>query len=49
MSSDLLRAGGKSEIRGGGCMFKWGFTWTFPGNQDATVKLKSGLILIKFM
>ena len=25
-----------------------GFTWTFPRNQDATVKLKSELISIKF-
>ena len=25
-----------------------GFTWTFPGNQDATVKLKYELISIKF-
>ena len=28
--------------------FEWGFTWTFPRNQDATVKLKSELISIKF-
>ena len=25
-----------------------GFTWTFPRNQDAKVKLKSKLISIKF-
>ena len=25
-----------------------GFTWTFPRNQDATVKLESELISIKF-
>ena len=25
-----------------------GFTWTFPRNQDATVKLKSELVSIKF-
>ena len=25
-----------------------GFTWTFPRNQDATVKLKSELISIKY-
>ena len=25
-----------------------GFTWTFPRNQDATVKLKSDLISMKF-
>ena len=25
-----------------------GFTWTFPCNQDAKVKLKSELISIKF-
>ena len=28
--------------------FEWGFTRTFPRNQDATVKLKSELISIKF-
>ena len=25
-----------------------GFTWTFPRNQDATVKLKSEFVSIKF-
>ena len=25
-----------------------GFMWTFPSNQDATVKIKSELISIKF-
>ena len=28
--------------------FEWSFTRTFPRNQDATVKLKSELISIKF-
>ena len=28
--------------------FKWGFTWTFPRNQEITVKLKSELIFIEF-
>ena len=28
--------------------FQWGFTRTCPRNQDATVKLKSELISIKF-
>ena len=23
---------------GGHCVLKWGFTWTFPRNQDATMK-----------
>ena len=22
----------------GHCVLKWGFTWTFPGYQDATLK-----------
>ena len=22
------------------CVLKWGFTWTFPGNQDATLKYR---------
>ena len=25
----------------GHCVMKWGFTRTFPGNQDVTVKLKA--------
>ena len=33
---------------GGALFFEWGFTRTFPRNQDATVKLKSELISIKF-
>ena len=40
----------RSEKLGGGgalCV-EMGFTWTFPRNQDATVKLKSELISIKF-
>ena len=26
------------ERGGGHCLLKWGFTRTFPGNQDATLK-----------
>ena len=33
---------------GGALCVEMGFTWTFPRNQDATVKLKSELISIKF-
>ena len=29
----------------GRCVLKWGFMRTFPGNQDATLKLMSELIL----
>ena len=33
------------EARGvGRYVLKWGFTQTFPGNQDATLKLTSELI-----
>ena len=32
----------------GHCVLNCGFTVTFPGNQDATVKLKSEFIFIKF-
>ena len=32
----ILRAVGGSEKLGGGAL--WGFTRTFPGNQDATLK-----------
>ena len=32
----------------GHCVLKWGYTQTFPGNKDATVKSKSELILIFF-
>ena len=43
--------GGRVESGGGGtgalCV-EMGFMWTFPRNQDATVKLKSELIFIKF-
>ena len=46
-----LRAIHKRRLsRGGGralCV-EMGFTWTFPRNQDATVKSKSELISIKF-
>ena len=41
------RVGGKG--RGGGALcVEMGFTWTFPRNQDAIVKLKTELISIKF-
>ena len=33
---------------GGALCVEMGFTWTFPRNQDAKVKLKSELISIKF-
>ena len=33
---------------GGHCVLKWILPWTFPRNQDATEKLKSELISIKF-
>ena len=40
------RNGGR---KGGGTLcVEMGFTWTFSRNQDATVKLKSELISIKF-
>ena len=42
------RGVGRSKIRGGALCVEMGFTWTFPRNQDATVKLKSELISIKF-
>ena len=32
----------------GALCVEMGFMWTFPRNQDATVKLKSELISIKF-
>ena len=36
-------------FQGGGALcVEMGFMWTFPRNQDATVKLKSELISIKF-
>ena len=44
LQSGLSEPGGP----GGHCVLKWGFMWTFPGNQDATLKLKSELIFIKF-
>ena len=28
--------------------FEWGFTRTFPGNQDVAVKYKSEVIYVKF-
>ena len=39
--------GCRKQGRGALCV-EMGFTWTFPRNQDATVKLKSELISIKF-
>ena len=36
-------------LRGWGALcVEMGFMWTFPRNQDVTVKLKSELISIKF-
>ena len=41
--------GRRNRARGGGALcVEMGFTWTFPRNQDAKVKLKSELISIKF-
>ena len=37
----------EGEKIGGALCVEMGFTWTFPKNQDATVKLKSELISIK--
>ena len=39
---------GAKNLGGGALCVEMGFTWTFPRNQDATVKLKSELISIKF-
>ena len=36
------------NCRHGAVCFEWCFTRTFPRNQDATLKLKSELIFIKF-
>ena len=39
-----FNAGPSQDLKSGGgalCV-EMGFTWTFPRNQDATVKLKSG-------
>ena len=37
------------QNKGGGALcVEMGFTWTFPRNKDATVKLKFELIFIKF-
>ena len=33
---------------GGALCFEWGFTWTFPGNQDVAVKKKFEVIYVKF-
>jgi hypothetical protein len=48
-----LRLFGRLNTRGGGgrgghCVLKYGFTRTFPRNQEVTVKLRSELIFIKF-
>ena len=37
-----------SDAGGGVLCVEMGFTWTFPRNEDATVKLKSELVSIKF-
>ena len=35
----IFSAAGRSEnLEGGHCVLKWGFMWTFSGNQDATLK-----------
>ena len=46
----LVRIGftGLPKTGGGALCVEMGFTRTFPWNQDATVKLKSELISIKF-
>ena len=36
-------------IMRGHCVLKWGFTWTFPGNQDATKKKMSELTFISML
>ena len=38
---------GGTDGTGGPLCVEMGFNWTFPRNQDATVKLKSELISIK--
>ena len=43
----IARQGRRTQARGALCV-EMGFTWTFPRNQDVTVKLKSELISIKF-
>ena len=48
-SERTYRAVGRSENPGGGALcVEMGFAWTYPRNQDATVKLVSELISIKF-
>ena len=37
-----------ANIQEGHCVLKWGFTWTFPGNQDARFKKISELTFIRF-
>ena len=47
--TDFMQQKDNKEGGGGGALcVKMDFTWTFPRNQDATVKLKSELISIKF-
>ena len=33
----------------GPCVLKWGFTWTCPGNKDATLKQMSELSFYKIL
>jgi hypothetical protein len=50
-SSPSAEAKGKLnpiKLGGGALCVEMGFTWTFPRNQDTTMKLKSDLISIKF-
>ena len=42
------RRNNEDEGGGGALCVEMGFMWTFPRNQDATVKLKSELIFRKF-
>ena len=47
-SCALYRRAGGTGAGGGALCVEIGFTWTILRNQDATVKLKSELISIKF-
>ena len=46
--SVFVHAQGTKTVHAGALCVEMGFTWTFPRNQDAKVKLKSELISIKF-
>ena len=48
VQSNNIRSKGRWNRGGGALCVEMGFTWTFPRNQDAKVKLKSELISIKF-